>query len=78
MRTYIAATKNSSYTNGWFNCLKWAQSEVESSGAIIKIHVARPEVKTARIVAEVTTEGIRVINNGRYVTLRSLGGVMHA
>ncbi len=73
MRIYIAATKNHSYTNGWFNCLKWAQSEVGSLGTIIKIYVARPNVKTARIVAEVTIEGIRVIHNGRYVNLRSLG-----
>jgi len=75
MRCYIATRLGGTYTGGWYGCLAWAQGEVrEDPLLVVKLHVARPRVKTVRVIAEVTANGVRLIGNGRNVPLAALRG----
>ncbi len=71
MRTYCAIVNNQTHWNGWFSCIHWAQDRINiDSALVVKIHVARPDEKLMRVVAEITSQGIRHIQNGRYVRVR--------
>lgn len=73
MTVYITTTTSHSFTGGWFQCLAWAQQQVSaSSDTVVKFHLARAGEKTATVVAEATTEGLRIIPNGRKIPLRKL------
>lgn len=75
MRCYIATRPGGTYTGGWYGCIAWAQDEIRGNPLIVvKLHVARPGVKTARVVAEVAANGVRLIENGRNVPLALLRG----
>ena len=74
MKTYIGVAKGAVHSGGWLGCLYWSQSQVINGVNTVKIHVARPNVKTMRVVAEVTNDGVRLIRNGRQVPLRSIRG----
>jgi len=75
MKTCIATSGNRSCKGGWYACLYWANdviSEIPDADTTVKIHRIRGGEKTAVIVAEVTSEGVRIIELGRIVPLRSL------
>lgn len=75
MRSYIAKSYGLVTAGGWGYCLNWAVDRIrEDSSPLVKIHVVRAGEKQARVVAELTSEGIRLIPNGRYVSLRKLRG----
>ncbi len=71
MKTYIGIAGGEIHSDGWLNCLYWSQSQVDNGVGVVKIHVARPDVKTMRVVAEVTNDGVRLIQDGRQVPLRA-------
>ncbi len=74
MRTYIAKYGKQRFTGGLFQCINWGRHEAEESTSIVvKIHKARAGEKLARVVAEVTSENVQMIEHGRYVPLRRLG-----
>ena len=54
-----------SHINNMPACLKWAQDRARATGRPIKVLVARPDAKEARIVAEATPEGLRAVHAGR-------------
>jgi hypothetical protein len=74
VKTYIGIAGKDIYCDGWLGCLYWSQSKVNGGVNIVKIHIARPGVKTMRIVAEVTSDGVRLLQNGRRVPLRAIRG----
>ena len=74
MKTYIGIAGSKIHSDGWLGCLYWSRSQVDNGIDIVKIHVARPDVKTMRIVAEVTSDGVRLIQGGRQVSLHAIRG----
>lgn len=54
-----------SYRGNLPNCLRWAEMQAEASGNPVKILVARPGSKEARIIAEATRDGLRAVHAGR-------------
>lgn len=75
MKVFTAVNGNQSFNGNWLSCLHWADNILRhdlTNDGIIKLYVCRPELKTARIVAEVSSNGIRLIKNGRIVSIRSL------
>ena len=74
MKTYIGIAGSKIHNDGWLGCLYWSQSQIDNGIEVAKIHVARPGVKTMRVVAEVTRDGVRLIRDGRQVPLRAIRG----
>jgi len=74
MKTYIGIAGSKIQSDGWLGCLYWSRSQVNNGAEVVKIHVARPGVKTMRVVAEVTRDGVRLIRDGRQVPLRAIRG----
>ena len=73
MKCFIAATQRQSICGGLPDCIYWATAAVKvNSHEVIKIHVARPGVKNARVIMEVTKDGIRQICDGRVVAVKRL------
>lgn len=54
------------------NCLRWAQARACSTGSVVKIIVARPGERFARIVAEVTSDGVRASPSHRVIPMKRL------
>lgn len=74
MRSYFATQGKRVHADGWQGVLTWANEQIQSDPTPVKILTARAGDRTARIVAEVTQEGGRLIEQGREVPLRSLSG----
>ena len=74
MKTYIGIAGKEIHSGGWLECLYWSQSQVNNGMTVAKLHVARPNLKTMRVVAEVTCAGVRLIRDGRQVPLRAIRG----
>jgi hypothetical protein len=73
MKTFIASTGRQRISTSWYHALSWACEKVRvDADNIVKIYIARPGDKRARVVAEVTHEGIRQIEKGRLVDLKKL------
>ena len=75
MKIYIGIAGSEIHSDGWLGCLYWSQSQIDNGIDVVKIHVARPGVKTMRVVAEVTRNGVRLIRDGRQVPLQAIGGL---
>lgn len=75
MRSYIAKAGGRSYSGGWHGCAHWGIKQVrDDCSLLVKIHAVRAGEKQARVVSEISVDGIREIPNGRYVRLRKLRG----
>lgn len=73
MRSYIAKAGGRSFSGGWHGCIYWGKEQVrDDRSLLVKIHAVRPGEKEGRVVSEISKEGIRIISNGRYVSLRKL------
>lgn len=53
-----------SHSNNLPRCIKWAQQRAEATERPIKIVVCRAGEKQGRIIAEVTSDGVRLIKSG--------------
>jgi hypothetical protein len=73
MRVYFAISTKLVRMGSFNQCVKWAHSLIEEEKAkIVKIAKARPDEKEARIVCEVSKDGMRIIPSRRYVNLKLL------
>jgi len=70
MRSFFAFHKQGGFQHGFLRCLHWAEEEVRDGVPVVKIATARPADKNARIIAEVTGTGVRLIEGGRLVPLK--------
>ena len=74
MRSYFALQENQLHQGGWITVNAWARHKIQLNTAPIKIFTARGGEKEAQVVAEVTSEGIRAIHDGRILSLKDLHG----
>ena len=74
MRSYFATQGKRVHADGWQGVLMWAKEQIQNDPTPVKILTARAGDRTAKVVAEVTLEGGRLIEQGRQVPLRSLYG----
>lgn len=73
MHSYFAVSTKLIKKGSSNQCVLWASDMIDSKTAkIIKIHKARPHDTNARIIIEVTQDGIRLTPNGRTVSLALL------
>ena len=73
-KTFIATCGNKYSTGSWYDCLNWAHqtiSEFHGDDTIVKFHCIRAGEKSVVIVAEITCDGVRVIEKGRVISLHS-------
>lgn len=53
--------------------MKWSMDKVkDDSSLLVKFHVVRAGEKQARVIAEISSDGMRVVDDGRYVALSRL------
>lgn len=74
IRSYFAVQGRRTYPGGWHTVLTWAGEQTKQDSVPVKIISARPGERNGRIIAEVTREGVRIINHGRQVAIRSING----
>lgn len=72
MRSYFAKQGNKVHNGGWLDVLMWARQEIKSNPTPVKLFSCRGGETVARILAEITTDGERLINEGRTISLKTL------
>ena len=72
MRSFVAFHDSDQCWNGFVGCAAWAQAQVGNGASVVKIATARAGESHARIVAEVTTDGLRLVRSGRVVPIKSV------
>ena len=73
MKSYFAYVGKKAVKGGFSDCLvRGAQMVEEDEGAIVKLCCARGGEKNARILAELSRDGLRFCRSGRMVKLRTL------
>lgn len=72
MKSYFAIQQKQTFAGGWMQCLRWARTCLEDNTAPVQILMARGGEKQARVIAEITPEGMRMIRRGRAMTIKGL------
>jgi hypothetical protein len=73
MRSYFAVAGNIVFSGGYLACLRWSRELVHRNHTrIVKIVVAHPDEKLAKIVAEITSDQERWIAYGRTLPTKRL------
>ncbi len=68
MRGYLAKTRGKQHAGGYQDCLRWGVDLVRHNPSIVvQIYVARAGEPTGKVIAEVTDNCIRPVENGRHV-----------
>jgi hypothetical protein len=70
MRVTFCSYRDKLYVGSFATCLTWASTTAKLKNQIIPIYRARPDSKNALLLAEVDSEGVRLINNGTYVNIK--------
>jgi len=69
MRVVFCKYRKKLYTGNWLTCLSWASNIASKKRLVIPVYIARPESKDARLAAEVSAEGIRLISGDHYARI---------
>ncbi len=72
MRSYFAKQSNKIHQGGWLTVLDWAKRRIKDEPTPVKLFKARGGEKYARIIAEVTCDGVKIIRSGRALLLKEL------
>lgn len=72
MRSYYAKQVNVVYCGGWNSVVMWARRAVKADPIPVQLLTARGGEKFARIIAEVSCDGERVVHHGRTIKLKVL------
>lgn len=71
MHIYLAETKGSNFKHGWLSCVHWAFDQVRNSpDCTVRIFRCRAGEKFMRIVAEVSSDGLSFIEDGRTTQIK--------
>ncbi|MEJ1372594.1 MAG: hypothetical protein RPU32_12545 [Candidatus Sedimenticola sp. (ex Thyasira tokunagai)] len=61
-------------SGSWAACLNWGVTKIkEDPSLVVKIHTVRAGEPNGRVVAEMTNDGLRLIDDGRYIHRKKLG-----
>ncbi len=78
MKCFVAKTGGKIFSGGWLDSMGWGITQVrEDLSSVVKIYTVRAGEKHGRVFAEITKDGVRLIQNGRYMPLRRLRGTVH-
>ena len=69
MRVVFCKYRKKLYAGNWLTCLTWATEIAIKKRLVIPVHIARPDLKDARLVAEVSAEGVRLIQENHYARI---------
>jgi len=72
MQSYFAIQGQNKYQHGLMGCLAWSTQQIKLDPTPIKILKARAGEPNATVIAEVTPDSIRLINDGLTVSIRTL------
>jgi hypothetical protein len=72
MRTFFAIQQDKTFNSGWQQCLTWARQQIKENDTVIKLLTARVGDKDAVVIAEITVNSERMINDGRTLEVRRL------
>lgn len=72
MRCYYAKQGDSIFCGGWLSVLEWARRAVKKDSVPVQLLTIRGGERFAKVIAEVTHEGERVIRNGRTIKVKAL------
>ncbi len=69
MRVIFCKYRKRLYSGNLLTCLVWATRTAKTKNLMIPVYSARPESKDARLIFEVSKEGIRSILPGFYARI---------
>ena len=72
MRSYFAVQGKKLSQGGWLTVLDWSKRRIKISPLPVKLFTARGGDKNARVIAEITPDGARSIQDGRLISLKTL------
>ena len=72
MRSYFAVQGNKLYQGGWLTVRDWGRRRIHISPLPVKLFTARGGDKHAQVIAEITPDGERCIQDGRLISLKTL------
>ena len=74
MRSFFAKQGNAVHSGGWLSVVLWARVAIEQDDTPVQILSARAGDKIARVIAEISLDGERLIRGGRIIKLKLLRG----
>lgn len=72
MRTFFAVQQHKTINAGWQQCLLWARQQILEHEAPVHLLTARGGDKDAVIIAEITFDHERMIEDGRAMSIKRL------
>lgn len=72
MKCFSAVSKDVHHTGSWLDCLYWSRQQTTDNDNCVRVFVSRGGERYWRLIAEVTSEGVNLIEKGRIVTLRGM------
>lgn len=69
MRVTFCKYHKKLFTGNFLTCLVWASDIAMKKNLTIPIFTVRPESSDARLIAEVSSDGVRFIPRGRYAKI---------
>lgn len=73
MVSFIGKSGSRKTSGGWAECVSWGIEQVtDDISAIVKIYKVRAGEPLARVIAEITADGVLLIEGGRSISNRHL------
>ena len=74
MRSFFAKQGNAVHSGGWLSVVLWARVAVKQDEIPVQILSARAGEKFARVIAEISLDGEKLIRDGRIIKVKFLRG----
>jgi hypothetical protein len=72
VRAYFALHGTVTHHGAYHHCLDWCRRRVTGNSTSALVLTARAGQKTAKVIAEITAKGERIVLDGRLVPIRKL------
>ena len=74
MRSYYAKQASIVHEGGWLAVVEWGRCSLKKNNVPVQLLTARPGEKYARVIGEISLDGERLVNQGRFLLVKSLRG----